>query len=58
MYWYWSDDIARALLIAGKIDAELASRISVPTVALRSSEETVLDAGAAFLDDEEVPLAA
>jgi hypothetical protein len=58
MYWYWSDDIARALLSAGRINADLAMRISFPTVAYRSSEETVLAAGALLLDDEEVPLAA
>lgn len=58
MYWYWSDDIARALLDDGRIDQQTAGSISLPTVAFRSASESILEAAEALLDDEEVPLAA
>lgn len=58
MYWYWSDDIARALLDSGRIDTKTADSISSPTVAFRSGHASIIEAGEALLDDEEVPLAA
>ncbi len=58
MYWYWTDDIAKALLENDKIDAGLAETIAVKTVAIRSTHTSLLEAAEALLDDEEVPLAA
>ena len=58
MPWYWTDDIARALIEAGRLTADAAgSMMSVPTAIRR--EEASLDAAAlALLDDDEIPLAA
>lgn len=58
MPWYWTDDIARALIAAGRIDAKaVSSMLSVPT-AIRRDEATLEAAAQALLDDDEIPLAA
>jgi hypothetical protein len=56
--WYWTDDIARALIAKGRISADVATPLlSVPTAIRR--DETSLDAAAtALVDDGEIPLAA
>jgi hypothetical protein len=56
--WYWTDDIARALIEAGRLTAEAAvPMLSVPT-AVRRDEASIEAAAQALLDDEEIPLAA
>jgi len=56
--WYWTDDIARALIDAGRLSAdEAAPMISVPT-AIRREEASFEAAVQALLDDDEIPLAA
>ena len=58
MPWYWTDDIARALIEAGRLTADAAgSLMSVPT-AIRREEPTIGAAALAMLDDDEIPLAA
>lgn len=58
MPWYWTDDIARALIEAGRMTADVAGpMLSVPT-AVRRDESSIEAAAQALLDDEEIPLAA
>ena len=58
MPWYWTDDIARALIEAGRLTAAAAgSMMSVPT-AIRREEPSIDAAALALLDDDEIPLAA
>ncbi|MGH8873454.1 MAG: hypothetical protein ACRDWS_15950 [Acidimicrobiia bacterium] len=58
MPWYWTDDIARALIEAGRLTADAAAgMLSVPT-AVRRDEPTIEAAAEALLDDEEIPIAA
>ena len=58
MPWYWTDDIARALIEAGRLTADAAGSLtSVPT-AIRREEPTIDAAAQAMLDDDEIPLAA
>ncbi len=58
MPWYWTDDIARALVEAGRISADVAApMLSVPT-AIRREESTIESAAEALVDDGEIPLAA
>lgn len=58
MPWYWSDEIARALLDLGKIDRTRATDLSSRPVAFRSDSENLEKAALEILDDEEIPLAA
>jgi len=56
--WYWTDDIARALIEAGRIAPDaVGTMLSVPT-AIRRDESNIEAAAQALLDDEEIPLAA
>jgi len=56
--WYWTDDIAQALIETGRIDPDAAApMLSVPT-AIRRDEPTIETAAQALLDDEDIPLAA
>jgi hypothetical protein len=56
--WYWTDDIARALIETGRISAEAAMPLlSVPT-AIRRDESSLEAAATALVDDGEIPLAA
>ena len=58
MPWYWTDDIARALIEAGRLTIDTAgSMVSVPT-AIRREESSIEAAALALLDDDEIPLAA
>ncbi len=58
MPWYWTDDIARALIEAGRLTVDgAASMMSVPT-AIRREESSIEAAALALLDDDEIPLAA
>lgn len=58
MPWYWTDDLARALLAADRIDADTASRLAAVPVAIRSDETTVESAAGALAEDDEIPSAA
>ena len=56
--WYWTDDIARALIDAGRLTADAAGpMLSVP-VAIRRDESSIEAAARALVDDGEIPLAA
>lgn len=56
--WYWTDDIANALIEAGRITTDAAgAMLSVPT-AIRRDESNIEAAAQGLLDDEEIPLAA
>lgn len=56
--WYWTDDIARALIEAGRMTVDAAGPLmSVPS-AIRREEPTIDAAALAMLDDDEIPLAA
>ena len=58
MPWYWTDDIARALIEAGRLTVDTAGpMMSVPT-AIRREESNIEAAAQALLDDDEIPLAA
>ena len=58
MPWYWTDDIARALIETGRLTVDAAgSMMSVPT-AIRRDEPSIEAAALALLDDDEIPLAA
>ena len=58
MPWYWTDDLARALIEAGRLTVDAAgSLMSVPT-AIRREESSIEAAALALLDDDEIPLAA
>ena len=58
MPWYWTDELARALLRDGRIDPETASRLGAIPAAFRSEENTVEAAASSLADDGEIPLAA
>ena len=63
MPWYWTDDIARALIDAGRLSVESAQAILAAPVAVRRIEPDLEDAGPdatarATLDDDEIPIAA
>lgn len=58
MPWYWTDDLARALLSEGRISASAASTIAAAPVAIRRDEDTVEQAARGVLDDGEIPLPA
>ena len=59
MPWYWSDDLARVLLAAGKIEPRLADRLVRTSVGIRRPELDVETAALALQDDDnEIPLAA
>jgi len=56
--WYWTDDIAQALIETGRIDSDAAAAmLSIPT-AIRRDEPDVETAAQALLDEEDIPLAA
>jgi hypothetical protein len=58
MPWYWTDELARALLTDGRIDPETAARLGSIPVAVRRDEATLEAAATALADDGELPLAA
>jgi hypothetical protein len=58
MPWYWSDEIARFLLAAGKIDPIAADRLVRTPVAIRRAEPDLEKAAIGLQDDNEIPLAA
>jgi hypothetical protein len=58
MPWYWSDDVARVLLAAGRLDPDLADQLARMPVAMRRPEADLETAALALQDDNEIPLAA
>lgn len=58
MPWYWSDDIARVLVVSGKIDNAIAAPLISAPVAFRCEASTIEAAIDTLLDDDEIPLAA
>lgn len=58
MPWYWTDDLARALLADGAIRESTAARLIAAPVAVRRDEPTVETAARGLLDEDEIPLPA
>lgn len=58
MPWYWTDDLARALLAQGSINDTGAAELIATPVAIRRDEPTVEAAARAMLDEDEIPLPA
>ena len=58
MPWYWTDDLAQALVRQGMISQSTASELTTAPVAYRRDETTVEEAASGLLDDDEIPLAA
>ena len=58
MPWFWSDEIARVLSAAGRIDDQVSSDLLARPVAFRSEAETVEEAADRLVQDGEIPLAA
>jgi hypothetical protein len=56
--WYWTDDIARALIETGRLNVESARTMLAAPVALRRAEPDLDTAVQAMLDDDEIPIAA
>ncbi|HEY4606437.1 MAG TPA: hypothetical protein VIH55_02220 [Acidimicrobiia bacterium] len=58
MPWYWTDDIARALIEAGRITTDAALPMLSAPAAIRREEPSIEAAAQALLEDDEIPLAA
>lgn len=58
MPWYWTDDIARALIDAGRLTVESAGAMLAVPVAVRRAEPDLETAVQGMLDDDEIPIAA
>lgn len=58
MPWYWTDDLARALLADDRIDDSVAAMLINTPVAYRREETSLDSAARALLDDDEIPLLA
>jgi hypothetical protein len=56
--WYWTDDIARALIDAGRIGEEAVRAMMVGPTAIKRDETTLEAVALALLDEDEIPLAA
>lgn len=58
MPWYWTDELAAALVSAGSIDTDAAAEMISLPVAYRSDHETLEEAARELAEDGEIPLAA
>ncbi len=58
MPWYWTDDIARALIDAGRIGEDAVRAMTVVPAAIKRDETTLEAVALALLDEDEIPLAA
>lgn len=58
MPWYWTDDLAKTLVVSGRINASTAQKIAARPVAIRRVETSVEAAANGCLEDDEIPLAA
>jgi hypothetical protein len=56
--WYWTDDIARALIDNGRLTVESAGTLLATPVAVKRVEPDLDTAIQAMLDDDEIPIAA
>jgi hypothetical protein len=56
--WYWTDDIARALIDHGRLTVESAGAMLATPVAVKRVEPDLDAAIQAMLDDDEIPIAA
>jgi hypothetical protein len=56
--WYWTDDIARALVEQGRLTVESAAALLGAPVAVRRVETDLATAAQAMLDEDEIPIAA
>ena len=58
MPWYWTDEIAKALVRLGRLkDVPLETTSAMP-IGVRRSETTLEEAAVALQEDGEIPLAA
>ena len=58
MPWYWTDEVAPALVAAGTISAEAAAGMIAVPVAHRSEHTNLEEAARELMEDGEIPLAA
>jgi hypothetical protein len=56
--WYWTDDIARALIDSGRSIADVVGSMPTMPAAIRRDEPTLEAVVQALLDEDEIPLAA
>jgi hypothetical protein len=56
--WYWTDDIARALMDSGRLSVESAGTMLASPVAVKRVEPDLDAVIQAMLDDDEIPIAA
>jgi hypothetical protein len=56
--WYWTDDIARALIDNGRLTVESARTMLATPVAVKRVEPDLDAAIQGMLDDDEIPIAA
>ena len=55
MPWYWTDDLARSLIAAGKVEQSAVTSWLVTPVAIRSGEDSPDSVVAALMEDEYEP---
>lgn len=53
MPWYWTDDLARTLIDAGKVERSRVAQWIVTPVAIRSDDESAETVAGTLLDDDE-----
>lgn len=58
MPWYWSDDLARALVEMDAMDPSSAGAMIAAPVAIRREEASLDEVAGAMADDDELPQAA
>lgn len=58
MPWYWTDEVAPALVANGSIDVSVAAKLIATPIGHRSEHDNVEDAVRELMDDGEIPLAA
>lgn len=52
MPWYWTDDLARTLIEAGKVDAARVAAWIVSPVAIRRDDTSPTEVAGALLEEE------
>lgn len=55
MPWYWTDDLARSLIDAGKVDQSRVSQWLVSPVAIRRAEADTAEIAVGLLEEESEP---
>jgi len=56
--WYWTDDIARALIDANQVDRDVLRTMLTVPAAIKRDEPSIEAVAQALLDEDEIPLAA